>query len=107
LVVGWLIATVGGWALARGGLVAASDAKLGLTDDRGRKPDATVYLAGAERPPARGLVTVPPSEDGRYVHAPAASGGVQRDIPGCPGCPGLELDLDALWALADELEQNA
>lgn len=148
LVVGWLIATVGSWVLSRGGLIAASDAKFGLGDDRGRKPDATVYFAGAKRPPARGLVTVPPSiaievvsptprdarrdrieklgeyaafgvpyywivdpqlrtveildlgEDGRYVHALAASFGVQRDIP---GCPGLELDLDALWRLADEL----
>lgn len=61
LVVGWLIALVGAWVLGRGGLVAASDAKFALGDDRGRKPDASVYLPGAKRPPARGLVRVPPS----------------------------------------------
>ncbi len=61
LVVGWLIAVVGHWVLARGGLVAASDAKFALAEDRGRKPDASVFLPGSERPTARGAVTVPPS----------------------------------------------
>ena len=60
-VVGWLIAVLGSWVLARGGLIASSDAKFGISDDRGRKPDATVYLAGARRPPPRGVVRVPPS----------------------------------------------
>lgn len=60
-VVGWLIAMIGPWVLARGGLVAASDAKFGVGPDRGRKPDATVYLPGAARPAGRGLVLVPPS----------------------------------------------
>lgn len=60
-VVGWLIAMVGPWVLARGGLVAASDAKFGVGPEQGRKPDASVYLPGAARPSGRGLVVVPPS----------------------------------------------
>jgi Uma2 family endonuclease len=60
-VVGWLIAMVGSWVLARGGLIASSDAKFGVSTTRGRKPDATVYLPGASRPPPRGVVRVPPS----------------------------------------------
>jgi Uma2 family endonuclease len=46
---------------ARGGLAAASDAKLGVAEDRGRKPDACFYLPGAAKPEARGLVTKPPT----------------------------------------------
>lgn len=42
LVVGWMIAIVGAWVLQRGRLIAASDAKFGLSEDRGRKPDASV-----------------------------------------------------------------
>lgn len=60
-VVGWLIAVVGSWVLARGGLIASSDAKFAIGGDRGRKPDATVYLPGSRRPPARGVIRVPPS----------------------------------------------
>jgi Uma2 family endonuclease len=60
-VVGWLITVVGSWVLDRGGLVASSDAKFGIADDRGRKPDATIYLPGAPRPAARGIVRTPPS----------------------------------------------
>jgi Uma2 family endonuclease len=60
-VVAWIITMVGGWAFPRDAWVAASDARFGVSEDRGRKPDATVYLPDAPRPPARGLVTVPPS----------------------------------------------
>ena len=48
------------WIFARGGLVAASDAKFAVSGRRGRKPDLTVYLPGSPRPPARGLIRVPP-----------------------------------------------
>jgi Uma2 family endonuclease len=40
--------------------VAGSDAKLAVGSGRGRKPDLTVYLPGSRRPPARGLIRVPP-----------------------------------------------
>jgi Uma2 family endonuclease len=59
LAVAWIIATLGRWTEPRGGLVAASRAKFVVAQDRGRKPDATVYLAS--RPPTRGLIRVPPT----------------------------------------------
>ncbi len=49
-----------GWTFPNGGLVAASDAKFAVGPQRGRKPDLTVYLPGSPRPPARGLIDVPP-----------------------------------------------
>jgi Uma2 family endonuclease len=51
---------LGNWISPRGGLVAGSDAKFAVGSGRGRKPDLTVYLAGSRRPPARGLIRVPP-----------------------------------------------
>lgn len=51
---------LGNWVFPRGGLVAGSGAKFAVSDDRGRKPDLTVYLPGSERPPARGLIRKPP-----------------------------------------------
>lgn len=59
VVVAWLIRVLGGWLATRGGLVGASDARFGVSRTRGRKPDLSVYFAG-RRPPAQGLVTVPP-----------------------------------------------
>jgi Uma2 family endonuclease len=46
--------------IPHGGLVAGSDAKFAVSSGRGRKPDLTVYLPGSRRPPARGLIRVPP-----------------------------------------------
>jgi Uma2 family endonuclease len=46
------------WLEARG-VVLVSDTRFGVTPRRGRKPDASVYLAG-KKPPAHGLVTTPP-----------------------------------------------
>lgn len=40
--------------------MAGSDAKFALSSGRSRKPDLTVYLPGSRRPPARGLVRIPP-----------------------------------------------
>ena len=51
---------LGNWITPRGGLVAGSDAKFAVGAGRGRKPDLTVYLPGSRRPPARGLIRVPP-----------------------------------------------
>jgi Uma2 family endonuclease len=47
------------WILPRGGLVAGSGTKQVVSERRGRKPDVVVYLPG-RRPPARGLIRVPP-----------------------------------------------
>lgn len=51
---------LGNWILPQGGLVAGSEAKFAVGSGRGRKPDLTVYLPGSRRPPARGLIRVPP-----------------------------------------------
>lgn len=51
---------LGNWIFAQGGLVAGSNAKFAVSSRRGRKPDLTVYLPGSRRPPARGLIRVPP-----------------------------------------------
>jgi Uma2 family endonuclease len=60
LVVAWLVRTLGNW-LGRNGFVFGSDAKYAVRSDRGRKPDVAVYLhPELRRPPARGIVRVPP-----------------------------------------------
>jgi Uma2 family endonuclease len=51
---------LGNWIFPLGGLVAGSEAKFAVGSGRGRKPDLTVYLPGNRRPPARGLIRVPP-----------------------------------------------
>jgi Uma2 family endonuclease len=51
---------LGDWSFPQGGLVAGSNAKFAVGARRGRKPDITVYLPGSRRPPARGLIRVPP-----------------------------------------------
>ena len=51
---------LGNWIFPKGGLVAGSDAKFAVSSRRGRKPDLTVYFPDSPRPPARGLVRVPP-----------------------------------------------
>ncbi len=148
LVVVFLIAELRRWVRPLHGVVLASEAKLAVSEVRGRKADVSVYLPGAPRPSARGLVRVPPSlvievvsprprdarrdrvekldeyaafgvgwywivdpqlrsleifergADGRYVRALARIDGRVEPVP---GCPGLAIDLDALWAEADEL----
>ena len=60
LVVTWLTYVLRTW-LGRNGFVLGSDAKYAVRADRGRKPDVAVYLhPESRRPPARGLVRVPP-----------------------------------------------
>ena len=60
LVVSWLIHVLWGW-LGSKGFVFGSDGKYTVRSDRGRKPDVAVYLhPETRRPPARGLVRVPP-----------------------------------------------
>ncbi len=48
------------WIFPRGGLVAGSGVKFAVGSRRGRKPDLSVYLPGSRRPPACGLIRVPP-----------------------------------------------
>jgi Uma2 family endonuclease len=60
VIVGWLIAVLRSWIVPRGGFVGSSDARFAVRPNRGRKPDLTVYLPGSRRPPAHGLVRVPP-----------------------------------------------
>jgi Uma2 family endonuclease len=60
LLVSLLIQILGAWITPRGGLVIGSNAKFAVEARRGRKPDVTVYLPGSRRPPARGLIRVPP-----------------------------------------------
>lgn len=59
VLVAWLAREIGNWAVGASAIVGGSDAKFALSATRGRKADLTVYLAG-RRPPARGVVTVPP-----------------------------------------------
>ena len=60
LVVTWLTYVLRMW-LGRNGFVLGSDVKYAVRVDRGRKPDVAVYLhPETRRPPARGLVRVPP-----------------------------------------------
>jgi Uma2 family endonuclease len=60
LLVALLARILGDWIFPSGGLVAGSGAKFVVAARRGRKPDLTVYLPGGRRPPARGLIRVPP-----------------------------------------------
>jgi Uma2 family endonuclease len=56
----WLTHVLRAW-LGQKGFVFGSDGKYAVRSDRGRKPDLTVYLhPETRRPPARGIVRVPP-----------------------------------------------
>ena len=59
LVGAWLTHLLFTWVIPLGGLAAISDARFGVTKKRGRKADLSVYFQG-RKPPADGLVTVPP-----------------------------------------------
>ncbi len=50
----------GNWIFPSGGAVIGSDAKFALGDERGRKPDLSVYLPGSPLPPRRGALREPP-----------------------------------------------
>jgi Uma2 family endonuclease len=58
-VVTWLLLVLGPWARAHDARVLSSGVKFGVTDDRGRLADLSLFLGG-RRPPARGVVRVPP-----------------------------------------------
>lgn len=58
-VVTWLVVALDPWARARDGRVYPSGVKLAVSPSRGRLPDVSVFLGG-RRPPARGVVHLPP-----------------------------------------------
>lgn len=60
-VVTWLIALLVAWGHSRRVRVAGSDARLGIAQKRGRKADVTVWFPEDRRPPATGLIRVPPT----------------------------------------------
>lgn len=60
-VIAWLVRILGTWASGRRAWVASSGGKFAVQQTRGRMPDVTVYLPGVKRPPAEGLIRVPPS----------------------------------------------
>jgi Uma2 family endonuclease len=62
LLVAHLAALLGNWLFPQRGLVAGSEAKFAVGSRRGRKPDLSVYLPGGRKPPARGLIRVPPED---------------------------------------------
>ncbi len=60
-VVAFLVELFRAWGREHGARVAASSARFAVTPSRGRKPDLSVFLEGSARPPARGLIQVPPT----------------------------------------------
>ncbi len=58
--VAWFVFVLKTWLAGRGGFVFGSEGKFAVAPRRGRKPDVTMYLPGGKRPPARGVVRVPP-----------------------------------------------
>ena len=51
---------LGNWVFPEGGAVLGSEAKFALGDERGRKPDLSVYLPDTTLPPRRGPLRQPP-----------------------------------------------
>ncbi len=58
--VSWLTVELGVWARAHRGWVFGSELKLGVSAWRGRKPDVSMYLAGAKLRGRDALSIVPP-----------------------------------------------
>ena len=58
--VGLLSRLLGNWVIPLGGVLGGSEAKFAVGQQRGRKPDLTVYLAQSTFPRRRGLVDTPP-----------------------------------------------
>jgi Uma2 family endonuclease len=59
VIVAWFVRALGNWLVPRGGYAVASEAKYAVGAARGRKPDASAWFPG-RRPPARGIIRVPP-----------------------------------------------
>jgi Uma2 family endonuclease len=59
-VVSFANAALRSWVVPKGGFVAGSEAKFAIREDRGRKPDLSVYLPGGSIPPRRGPLRAPP-----------------------------------------------
>ena len=61
IVLAWLLHCLHGWGRPRGAVVLGSGTKFAVAANRGRMPDISVFLAGAAKPPKRGLNRTPPS----------------------------------------------
>lgn len=59
-VVAWLMIELGGWARPRRGWVFGSELKLAVSTRRGRKPDVSMYLPGAQLRGRDSLARIPP-----------------------------------------------
>jgi Uma2 family endonuclease len=55
-------------------------------------------------PRARTVEIFALGDDGAYVPALTATGGIHDDVP---GCPGLSLDVDDLWRQVDRVERRS
>jgi Uma2 family endonuclease len=60
VIVMWLGHIFLAWSEKTNAVVAGSGVKFAVSRDRGRKPDATVFLPNTKRPPAKGMVRTPP-----------------------------------------------
>jgi Uma2 family endonuclease len=58
-IVSWLHALLRAWVVPLGGFVFGSELKYAVSNIRGRKPDVSMFLPG-RKPPARGVVAIPP-----------------------------------------------
>lgn len=62
IAVSWLVRVLGAWIAPQGGFVLGSETKLGISAERGRKPDVVVFFPGTRLPPRRASVARTPPD---------------------------------------------